>query len=81
MHIIHLLSFFSELLKLNVSYINYAKTLFVCIQQGFRQITLSATKAFLRLNTLKILKDKIVYILNSAFLTGGTYKVHGVSLV
>lgn len=33
MHIIHLLSFFSELLKLNVSYINYAKTLFVCIQQ------------------------------------------------
>lgn len=74
MHIIHFLSFFSELLKLNVSYINYAKTLSVCIQQRIQK-TLNATKAFLRLSTLKILKDKIVYILNSASLTGGTNKM------
>lgn len=40
----------------------------LCVySRGFRQIMLSATKAFLRLSTLKILKNKIVYILNSAF--------------
>lgn len=54
----------------------------LCVySRGFRQITLSAAKAFLRLCMLKILKDTTVYILNSAFLIGGTYKIQGAFLV
>lgn len=55
---------------------------YLCVySRGFRQITLSAAKAFLKLSTLKILKGKTVYILNSVFLTGDTYKMQGVFLV
>lgn len=55
---------------------------YLCVySRGFRQIMLSATKAFLRLSTLKILKGKIAYILNSGFLTGDTYKMQGFFLV